>query len=376
MIEKLHYGTMKQPLTEFIRSIRLVRDEVLMLDQTLLPMGEETLVIRDYRQCIEAIKMLRIRGAPAIGIAAGAAAWLAAMEFSGRDNYIELMNRALDEIEASRPTAVNLFKATTAIRRLITAGNGNRILDYTNKLIEVREPTPAFKMGGLTARRKSRANRWGILTHCNTGSLATVGIGTALGVIRTIARDRRVHVFVDETRPLLQGARLTTWELMQSGIPCTLITDSMAASVMRSGVIDCVITGADRIADNGDLGKQDRHVRSLDPGKALRYTVLHRGARIDHRSPYTDRQGHPQSNNAPRAKWRDSASCAPRRKDAVSIIRRSMSHPLKTSPPSSPKRKSGTRGVEIACRSDRSRAYLHNSTLAVHRRREATLQNG
>ncbi len=250
MIEKLHYGTMKQPLIEFIRSIRLVQDEALILDQTLLPMEEETLVIRDYRQCIEAIKMLRIRGAPAIGIAAGAAAWLAAMEYCGREDYLDLMNRALDEIEASRPTAVNLFKATTAIRRLITAGNGNSILEYTNRLIEY-ETDACFKMG-VNGAKEIKGEPLGILTHCNTGSLATVGIGTALGVIRTIARERRVHVFVDETRPLLQGARLTTWELMQSGIPCTLVTDSMAASVMRSGVVDCVITGADRIAANGD----------------------------------------------------------------------------------------------------------------------------
>ncbi len=250
MKSSLQYGTATQPLNEFIRSIRLVRDEILMLDQTLLPIEEETLVIRDYRQCIEAIKMLRIRGAPAIGVAAGAAAWLAAMEFEGKGDYLELMHKALDEIEASRPTAVNLFKATQAIRKIIQGNDAGRILEFTENLIDYE--IEACKNMGIHGAEEIKGEKLGILTHCNTGSLATVGIGTALGVIRTIAQDRPVHVFVDETRPLLQGARLTTWELMQSGIPCTLITDNMAASVIATGAVDCVITGADRIAANGD----------------------------------------------------------------------------------------------------------------------------
>ncbi len=254
MKNHITFGKSSENLDDFIHSIRILRDEALILDQTLLPHLEEVLVIRDYRQCVEAIKKLRIRGAPAIGIAAAAAAYLAILEFQEKNDFSNNLERALNEIEASRPTAVNLFKATSEIRSIIDSSGqdelATKIYDYSQDLI--RYETDACIRMGENGAREIRGERLGILSHCNTGALATVGIGTALGVIRTIAKDRPVHVFVDETRPLLQGARLTAWELMRSGIPCSLITDSMAATVMRSGWADCVITGADRIAANGD----------------------------------------------------------------------------------------------------------------------------
>ncbi|PID28935.1 MAG: S-methyl-5-thioribose-1-phosphate isomerase [Candidatus Cloacimonadota bacterium] len=236
----------------YVKSIDFDRQKAEIIDQTLLPNDFKLLKITDYREMIEAIKTLRIRGAPAIGIAASVACYLAAKEIQTKNgNYSDFLE-AVKEIEASRPTAVNLFYACNGIRA-INAEIKNlpaKVYDYAEKLRDY-EIDACRKMGENGARLISKKSLK-ILTHCNTGSLATVGIGTALGMIRVLAESHDVHVFVDETRPLLQGARLTAWELGESGIPYSLITDNMVASVIRSEKIDMIITGADRIAANGD----------------------------------------------------------------------------------------------------------------------------
>ncbi len=242
----------------FLESIKLFRDKIIIIDQTLLPSKELELEIINYREMIEAIKKLRIRGAPALGVAAAATAYLAAKEFHKKDDFITLLLKAIDEIEESRPTAVNLFLATEKIKKIISNNENLNIPEMIfNFACELRdyEIEACEKMGKNGADFLGKPNLK-ILTHCNAGSLATVGIGTSLGVIRKIAERFKIQVFVDETRPLLQGARLTMWELMKSGVPCTLISDNMAASTILSEQIDCIITGADRIAVNGDTANK------------------------------------------------------------------------------------------------------------------------
>lgn len=242
-----------------VLSLELLTGSVRILDQTRLPAEEVYLEINHYQEMVQAIKRLSIRGAPAIGIAAAAAGWLAVRNLAGQPDFRTGLLHAFNEIEASRPTAVNLFKATRLLReklelysdvhelekafRVLTCDLIRRETDYCNAMGQAG----ADWLGGGIRR---------ILTHCNTGSLATAGIGTALGVIRTLAERQPVEVFATETRPLLQGARLTMWELEKSGISSTLITDSMAAWTISQKKIDCVITGADRIARNGDTANK------------------------------------------------------------------------------------------------------------------------
>jgi len=242
---------------EAINSIMLLEQSIEILDQTKLPLIEESISITDYRRMITAIKRLEVRGAPAIGIAAMGAAWLAAMEFQTSPDFSHLMELALLEIESARPTAVNLHKAIQHLRLIIDwSASPEEIvlqLDRERRQLADYEENACIQMGKLGADLiGAKANSLKILTHCNTGSLATVGIGTALGVIRTLADRIPIQVFADETRPLLQGARLTMWELQKSKIPAKLITDNMAAWIMKREKIDCIITGADRICQNGD----------------------------------------------------------------------------------------------------------------------------
>lgn len=237
-----------------VYSILRKKQSFLILDQTLLPLIEKQIEIFDYRVMIEAIKALRIRGAPAIGIAAAGACWLAAIEFEKQDNFLEELNSAVLEIEASRPTAVNLFNATQKARSIINSTSPDKIVFALFELVDSLfhyefDSCNQMAENGLNYIPQDYTN---FLTHCNTGGLATYGTGTALGVIRKIAQNRQIKVFADETRPLLQGARLTMWELMKSGIDATLITDNMAAHSIKTKGIHCIITGADRICKNGD----------------------------------------------------------------------------------------------------------------------------
>lgn len=243
-----------------IRPIQLFEDTVLILDQTRLPQEECWLEIHDYRVMIEAIRALKVRGAPLLGLAAITAVYLAALEYACEKDFQAHMEQAYAAIEASRPTAVNLFKATDLakqeIRSSLTAMEAIEKLRILYLSIYRYEESACDAMGRNGASLFPGKEKLNIMTICNTGSLATIGIGTALGVIRTLAEERDVHVFATETRPLLQGARLTMWELQQSDIPATLITDNMAGWVMNTNRIDAVLAGADRITAQGDAANK------------------------------------------------------------------------------------------------------------------------
>lgn len=225
-----------------------------ILDQTRLPREVTFLQTRDYREVISAIERLQVRGAPLIGIAGAYALALAAQTAASP----EALRAAASEIAAARPTAVNL---AWAVQRCLTASESSSSQDTAAVLlaeaqaIHQEERASNLSMGRLGAELLPADAS--ILTHCNTGSLATGGSGTALGVIRA-ARDagRLRQVYATETRPLLQGARLTAWELQRDGIPCQLIADSAAGQLLRRGDIDAVVVGADRIAANGDVANK------------------------------------------------------------------------------------------------------------------------
>ncbi len=226
-----------------------------ILDQSKLPEEQVFVNLDSYRDVVAAIKEMRIRGAPAIGVAAayGIALGASGIKTANKDDFLAQLNLIMQAFAASRPTAVNLFQAIARMRK---AAEGDEVAEMKKSLIneakriheeEVAATRELSRLGAdlLKDGRK-------VLTHCNTGPLATAGYGTALGVIKAAKEQgKKVSVFVTETRPLFQGARLTTWELMQEGIPVTLITDSMAGYFMKRGEIDCVIVGADRIAANG-----------------------------------------------------------------------------------------------------------------------------
>jgi len=228
-------------------------DRLVILDQTKLPIEETYLVLTDYRDAAEAIKTLRVRGAPAIGIAGGYAVVLGALAHAAEEGpaFRKNVGGTIDTIAATRPTARNLFFALERMRRVLDGGGQVKELEAEAKAIHEEEVAATERLSEHGAALLE--DGWTVLTHCNAGPLATSGAGTALGVIiRAHEQGKRVGVYADETRPLLQGARLTTWELQKAGVPVTLITDSMAGHFMKAGKINAVITGADRIAGNGD----------------------------------------------------------------------------------------------------------------------------
>ena len=236
-------------------------NKIRLLDQTRLPLEIFFLEITDYTQMAEAIKSLRIRGAPAIGVAAAYGLALAAQSIAAetKQEFLSRLNAAAETLAATRPTAVNLFWAWDRMMRV--ARSGSDLVEIKAALVEEskcieRETGEVDRQIGQLGAELIR-DGFTILTHCNAGALATAGYGTALGVIKAAREQgKRIEVFADETRPLFQGARLTVWELMREQIPTTLITDSMAGYFLRQGRIDCVITGADRIAANGDVANK------------------------------------------------------------------------------------------------------------------------
>jgi methylthioribose-1-phosphate isomerase len=239
--------------------LRLGEGEVVMLDQTRLP-GEVVHVhLRTWRQVAEAIRDMVVRGAPAIGIAGAMGVALAAAT-ARRDHPARVRDEVRDAVaglRTARPTAVNLAWAVDALGRLAAAHPGPddalvADLAAAARAVHADEVGRCRRMGAHARVLLGRGPR--ILTHCNAGALATGGYGTALGVVRAAhAADPGVRVVVDETRPLLQGSRLTAWELEQEGIPYTLIADNMAATMMAQGRVSHVVVGADRIAANGDV---------------------------------------------------------------------------------------------------------------------------
>lgn len=226
-----------------------------LLDQTLLPHQEKWLIIETLPQMIEAIQSLRVRGAPLIGIAASFMLAQLACEKSSEKNAVELLLKAADELYEARPTAVNLMicvnRMKTVIHQKFSIENMlNEAVAIFNEDVELCQ-----KIAQHGAALLSDGDH--VLTHCNTGGLATAGVGTALGIIRlAYEQGKKIHVYVDETRPLLQGGRLTAWELQKLKIPCTLITDNMAAHLMSLKKIHKAIVGSDRIAINGDFANK------------------------------------------------------------------------------------------------------------------------
>ncbi len=233
-----------------IRAVLWQGDHLRLLDQRRLPFEETAIDCRSADEVAQAITDLVVRGAPAIGIAAAWGVVLAAR----RDPAT--LPAALDRLRAARPTAVNLMWALDRMKRAIAAGADAGALAAEAQAIQDEDLAANRHMGELGAAQFGDAPV-GVLTHCNTGSLATAGYGTALGVIRAgYAQGRIARVYAGETRPWLQGARLTMWELTRDAIPATLIADSAAAHLMKSGAIDWVVVGADRIAANGDTANK------------------------------------------------------------------------------------------------------------------------
>jgi len=234
-----------------------------MIDQTLLPVEFKEIDCRDVESVWEAIKMLRVRGAPAIGIAAayGVCVGLQTATSSDTTTFFRRLDEVVDYLASSRPTAVNLFWALERMKRAATALGDTKPDAVAAALLQ--EAQAIHEEDRQMCRAIGRhgaellADGQGVLTHCNAGGLATADYGTALALFFSAAESgKRLHIYADETRPLLQGARLTAWELQQRGIDVTLICDSMAAQVMREGRVQAVVTGADRIAANGDAANK------------------------------------------------------------------------------------------------------------------------
>ena len=241
--------------------IEWLGNKVKLLDQTRLPREEVYLELGDYQEVAAAIKEMRIRGAPAIGVAGAYGIALGALkiEAASRDEFLLKLKDIMQTLAATRPTARNLFAAIDRMQQ--AAGAGGDMEQIKKALVNeaARIHSEEAEATGKLARFGAELIKDGatILTHCNTGPLATTGCGTALGIIRQAKEQgKKIKVLASETRPLLQGARLTAWELKQAHIPFTLITDSMAGYFLSRGEIDCIIIGADRIASNGDTANK------------------------------------------------------------------------------------------------------------------------
>lgn len=244
-----------------IRSLEFREDKLFLIDQRKLPEVYEEFVCKTYTDVDFAIKDMVVRGAPAIGVTAAYGVVLAALEFHDLqlEKFIEEMENACEILNRSRPTAVNLMWAVRQMRQLLRSEN-----DVEQIILALQANADRMAEEDVIINRKM--GQFGnsliplkavILTHCNTGALATVEYGTALGVVRAANEDGKdIMVYADETRPRLQGARLTAWELVQEKIPSKLIADSTAATLIRDGKIDLILVGADRIAANGDTANK------------------------------------------------------------------------------------------------------------------------
>jgi methylthioribose-1-phosphate isomerase len=237
-----------------VETIEWTAAGVVMIDQRLLPQQQVFVTCRTYQEVADAIKTMVIRGAPAIGVAAAMGVALGVRQNADFETVC-------NTLAATRPTAVNLFWAIDRMRRLRASLEGESPEAIAARMIEeaqqVRQEDIALCMAIGRHGAALIPDGKTVLTHCNAGALATAGYGTALGVIRAaVGAGKKIDVFADETRPFLQGARLTAWELQQDRIPTTLITDNMAGHFLRSGRIGCVVVGADRIASNGDVANK------------------------------------------------------------------------------------------------------------------------
>ena len=244
-----------------IKTIEWTETGIVMIDQRLLPTEEVYNTYREVEEVAEAIVDMVIRGAPAIGVAAAMGIALGVKNLLSKDNLEEKFERICRVIHDTRPTAQNLFWAIQRMRGVYETHKTGSLEDLKGALRD-----EALVMHEEDIEINRRMGEYGqallksdmsVLTHCNAGALATAGHGTALGVIRSaVEHGKSIHVFADETRPFLQGARLTAWEMMKEEIPCTLITDSMAGYFMKAGEVHAVVVGSDRIAANGDVANK------------------------------------------------------------------------------------------------------------------------
>jgi len=243
-----------------VKTIEWKNDRVVMLDQRLLPHKEVYRVYRDYQGVAEAIRSMVIRGAPAIGVAAAMGVAVGMLKAPAK-TFDREFERVISALGKTRPTAVNLFWALERMRNVYTENRSRGVETVQRALREeaqkiFQEDIAANKqLGKFGAGLLRNAKR--IMTHCNAGALATAGYGTALGVLRALKESgKQFEVLVNETRPFLQGARLTAWELKKEKIPATLITDNMAGYMMQKGKVDAVLVGCDRVAANGDVANK------------------------------------------------------------------------------------------------------------------------
>ncbi len=243
-----------------IETIQWTPEGVVMIDQTRIPAEETYVTCRDYHQVADAIRTMVIRGAPAIGVAAAMGVAIG-VEKANPANLDAEVEAICTELAGTRPTAVNLFWAIDRMKKLYQQHRGKPFEEIRDTLIReailVREEDIAINRAIGQHGAPLIPDNSTVLTHCNAGALATAGYGTALGVIRAaVESGKKIGVFADETRPFLQGARLTVWELQHDGIPATLITDNMAGHFLHAGKIACIVVGADRIAANGDVANK------------------------------------------------------------------------------------------------------------------------
>jgi len=246
-----------------IKTLEWTDAGVCFIDQTKLPTEETYVTCKAYEEVADAIRTMIVRGAPAIGVAAAMGVALGVRDSKATD-HAELkrdLDRICDVLAATRPTAVNLFWAIRRMKDKFDAVSAQPIANIQQTLIAEAQQMLVEDIATNEAMGKHGAGllpaSGGVLTHCNAGALATCGYGTALGVIRAaVDSGKKLHVFADETRPFLQGSRLTAWELMKDGIPTTVISDNMAGAMMLQGKIAAVIVGADRIAANGDVANK------------------------------------------------------------------------------------------------------------------------
>ncbi|MFB3917862.1 MAG: S-methyl-5-thioribose-1-phosphate isomerase [Terriglobales bacterium] len=246
-----------------LKTLEWTDSGVRFLDQTKLPTEETYVTCRTYEQVADAIRTMVVRGAPAIGVAAAMGIALGARNANTRSvaQLRPQFEKICEAITATRPTAVNLFWAVRRMRNKFESASHLPVAQLKQALVEEAQRMYAEDIAANEAMGRHGAtlmpSAGGVLTHCNAGALATCGYGTALGVIRAaVEAGKKIHVFADETRPFLQGSRLTAWELMKDGIPTTLISDNMAGAMMGQGKIGAVVVGADRIAANGDVANK------------------------------------------------------------------------------------------------------------------------
>jgi methylthioribose-1-phosphate isomerase len=250
-------------MSSIIKTLEWTDAGVRFIDQTKLPTQEIYVTCKTYEEVADAIKTMIVRGAPALGVAAGMGVALGVRnsKATSADELARELDHICDVIGATRPTAVNLFWGIRRMRDTFYESRSLPVDQIKNAMVREAQRMHVEDIAANEAMGKHGAvllpSSGGVLTHCNAGALATAGYGTALGVIRAaVDSGKKLHVFADETRPFLQGSRLTAWELMKDNIPTTLISDNMAGAMMKQGKINAVVVGADRIAANGDVANK------------------------------------------------------------------------------------------------------------------------